>query len=228
MREADDVAMARGFFGYGRWEAPYWFLGPEQGKGPGEGPENDARVAAWVKLGKPEVCDCYQYHSEIRDLRWHTGMPPLQWTWRPLMLFLLAYLGRSTGNEALRAYQRDRWGRIKGETCVIELSAHAARSLATPSNRLAFRQERIETIRERIARHGPKLVLMYGKHSDEWARVADGPLHPDTFERRGATIFVQAPAPTSHGRKNEDWTSLAESIRRQHATFSSLPNSPLN
>jgi hypothetical protein len=25
--------MAEDFFGYGRWEAPYWFIGPEAGMG---------------------------------------------------------------------------------------------------------------------------------------------------------------------------------------------------
>lgn len=28
------LEMAKRSFGYGRWEAPYWFIGPEQGMGP--------------------------------------------------------------------------------------------------------------------------------------------------------------------------------------------------
>ena len=48
-------AMARGNYGYGRWEAPYWFIGPEQGMGQHEKTDLTQRVEAWIELGQQEL-----------------------------------------------------------------------------------------------------------------------------------------------------------------------------
>lgn len=45
------LEMARRSFGFGRWEAPYWFIGPEQGQGPHENGDLGLRLKAWHQLG---------------------------------------------------------------------------------------------------------------------------------------------------------------------------------
>ena len=40
------------------------------------------------------------------------------------MLLLMTFLGRPTDNESQPRYQRDEWGTLNSETCMIELSAH--------------------------------------------------------------------------------------------------------
>jgi len=49
----DELAMAHGNYGYGRWEATYWFIGPEQGMGLHEDNDLTLRVQAWLELGGP-------------------------------------------------------------------------------------------------------------------------------------------------------------------------------
>lgn len=80
-----ELEMASQFYGYGNWEPPYWFIGPEQGKGRKEGDDNAGRAQAWAKLGKPDLCDCKGFHVEIGENSWHREPPPgpaLQRTWR--------------------------------------------------------------------------------------------------------------------------------------------------
>jgi hypothetical protein len=46
MDDGLELEMAQNCFGYGRWDAPYWFIGPEQGKGNDEPDDNTLRVLA--------------------------------------------------------------------------------------------------------------------------------------------------------------------------------------
>ena len=137
--DADVREMAMRSFGYGRWDAPYWFIGPEQAQGRFEENDLKQRVKAWSLFGKYELDDCRAFHAQIRESRWHRSKPALQPTWRPLLILLMAFLGKPVDNETLRAYQRDRWGSRSGETCVIELSGLAAASLAVERDRESFR-----------------------------------------------------------------------------------------
>lgn len=172
---SDELEMARTFYGYGRWDAPYWFIGPEPGKGPGEITDNTPRVEAWVELQKRELCDCKEFHQRIGQKDWHRNSPrkpSLQRTWRPLMLLLKTFLDDSVPRDHLRSYQRDSWGREQGETCVIELSALAAQGLDTPVDRSRFREQRIDEIRAKVRNHKPQLVVMYGKDQKQhWRQL---------------------------------------------------------
>ena len=125
----DEVEMAQRFFGDGCWKAPYWFIGPEEGKGPREPVDNASRVDAWVKLGKCELCDCKAFHHQIGETRWHRELrdkPVLQRTLAPSNP---SFLNKPAGQDDLRDYQRDSWGRQNGrETCIIELSGLGCKS----------------------------------------------------------------------------------------------------
>src|SRR5579859_7409872 len=117
--EHDFSEMARQSFGYGRWDAPYWFIGPEQGQSSAENDDLTHRFKAWRDLGSPELCDLEEFHRAINEHSWHRK---LQRTWRPLMLLLMTFLEKRADKGSLLSYQRDEWGRAIGETCVIELS----------------------------------------------------------------------------------------------------------
>jgi hypothetical protein len=66
----DMLSMACRNYGYGRWKAPYWFIGPEQGMGLHEN-GLDRRVKAWLALGSLELNDCREFHHRIGEMRWH-------------------------------------------------------------------------------------------------------------------------------------------------------------
>jgi hypothetical protein len=224
---SDELEMARHFYGFGRWDAPYWFIGPEQGKGPGESVDNSPRVNAWLKLQKPELCDCRAFHELIGEQNWHRdsrGEPRLQRTWRPLMLLLKSFLNHPASPDDLRNYQRDFWGRGEtGETCVIELSAVAAKALRTEIDRMRFREERVGWIREQIGTHKPRLMVMYGKSEKRyWQDIAEAQLEFERPYMAAGTIFVMTPHPNTRGRTDSDWVSLGARLRELE---NSLPES---
>jgi len=211
--------MALRCYGYGRWEAPYWFIGPEQGQG---NETLECRVEAWTALGAKDLCDCREFSERICDDRWHRPNPKPQNTWMPLICLLMGFLGRSTNKESLIAYQRDRWGMLdNGETCVIELLGLPAKSLKTPRDRKTFRAERIDVIRDKIRVHRPKLVVMYGKsHKNSWDQIA----LPRAFSEDNVivcdegTILFYARHPTNGGPARHWWEDRGKMLRETSQT----------
>lgn len=217
-------AMACGSYGYGSWHAPYWFIGPEQGMGPHENGDIKSRIHCWRQHGSLELNDCRDFHRCIREVRWHFKEPrvKLQGTWRPLLLLLMTFLGRPADKESLRSYQRDRWGALDGETCVIELSGLAAPNMMEAQDTTPFLRQRIEAIRNRIRDHRPKLVVMYGKEKKpSWEQIAERefPCEPTPFFCKGPTLLAMAPHPVwpiKVGGKyvvNEYWIGLGQKLR---------------
>jgi hypothetical protein len=214
----DEQRMALGCFGYGRWDAPYWFIGPEQGKGRKEAGANALRINAWLRLGATELSDCREFHSLIGESDWHKETPVLQRTWRPLIVLLMTFLGKSVAQESIRAYQRDCWGREKksdGETCVIELAGLAAKSLKVPMARSQFSKERTALIRQRMLTHKPTFVVMYGLGAKKhWNVIAEGcTLVRDNVATLGSTMIALAPHPNEFGREDAAWIELGRKLR---------------
>lgn len=216
--EAHDLYLiAREWFGYGRWSAPYWFIGPEPSMGRGDDDSLNVRCRAWVELGRGELVDCIEHHRAFGVRRWHRTRPATQPTWRQLIRLVLAYKAEPTELEAVREYQRTQWGTAQGEVCVVELCAHAAPSLRTPRDRQAFRQERIDVLRTRIKQHEPTFVVCYGAgNCSDWEALAGGPFGPDGRRWMGRTVLVEAKHPVG-GKPAEPasyWTDLGEELRR--------------
>jgi hypothetical protein len=218
VRIDDDVReMARQSYGYGSWAAPHWFIGPEQGQGRHEKDDDlKPRVEAWRHFGGRELDDCRDFHDRIDEQRWHRERPQLQKTWRRLMLLLMTFLGRQTDDESLSKYQRDQWGRLSGETCVIELSGLAARSAKVRRDRKSFRRERIKIIRERMLHYKPELVVMYGvSEKRHWEAIAEQRFPRENILKLGRTIVALALHPTTwgNGAPDEYWQELGERLR---------------
>lgn len=136
-----DEEMARTFFGYGSWSAPYWFIGPEQGKDRGEAEADTSSVQVWDTLGRPEPCDCLTFHEQLGDPTWHREKP-LQRTWEPRILALLTMIGKPAELDDRREYQRC-WGKQESETCVIDLSSSSSRRLSDSEVRMRYWCERL-------------------------------------------------------------------------------------
>ena len=178
--------MAREWYGYGRWEAPYWFIGPEPGNPEGENLQE--RCAAWSKLGRGELLDCKDHHVGFGWCDWHreSPPPPTQPTWRQLIRLTLAVSnGTEPTLEEIRRDQQRHWGRRRDEepnkdqTCVIELCSLAAKGLKVKKNvkfdPTLFIEDRIEKIRARIRTYKPAFVVMYGKKDwSSWEVIAGG------------------------------------------------------
>lgn len=227
MTDSKALAAER-WFGYGRWDAPYWFIGKEPG-----GSDDPEQYASWTRLGGSELIDCRDHDLDCPSGRgpgigmWHGGEPRLQSTWRPLIAMLLAYEGSTTYDvSAVREYQDDRWGRTDGDTAVLELSAVAAPSTSYADDlRQRHLPARTETLRKRIREHAPKFVVFYGAGIDPvhgrpyleyWSDIAQRSLTLDEPVIVDGTVFVAEPHPTAHGTTNAHWVELGHRLRSMH------------
>jgi hypothetical protein len=212
------------WFGYGRWNAPYWFMGKEPGGG------DDPEVyRSWERLGAGELIDCRAHDIDCPSVRepgmWHGGeRPPLQKTWRPLITMVLAFEGAETYEEdAVRQYQDERWGTAQGDTAVLELSAIAAKTVShVEAMRLMHLGDRIDTFRQHLANIPPQFVVFYGLGTDpvhevpylqHWSAIAQHDLVPDEPVLIGETIFVAQKHPVAHGTTTAHWAHLGRRVR---------------
>lgn len=212
-----ELKMAQHFYGYGRWEAPYWFIGPEQGQGKSENDKLGARADAWNGLGRPELADLKRYHDLLEPGKHtHDGAAFVP-TWRRLILALKAYQMVSTEKEALRDYQCKRLGRVdkNGETCLLELSGLPARDSRVARDRELFLKERKTEIAHRIRLHSPQFVLMYGAMQREhWQQVAGGALEIDRVRKIGRTAFLYTRHPARDGRPDTHWKEIGLNLKQ--------------
>ena len=209
MTDARDAA-ARRWFGYGRWDAPYWFVGMEPG-----GTDDNTSYDVWRALGGTELIDCRKHHLCSGYTRWHcSDRPPTQSTWRRLIQALLAFKGEPTDMDAVSRYQRDCFGSEHGETAVIELSALNAPNIQADVERTVHRDARIEDLRKRIETYQPRFAIFYGTtYRHEYARVA-GTFGTDGTTQLKQTLCVLIPHPTAPGGPAPAyWIALGQAIR---------------
>lgn len=197
-------AAAESWFGYGRWNAKYWFVGMEPG-----GDDGHASYDAWHDLGATELIDCREHHLWKRKVlgledrkwtRWHDDAPGrrTQPTWRRLIQLLLAFEGEPTDLDTVHEYQKHRLGRLDGETAVIELGALHAPGLATKVDRELHRESRISIIRARLIENKPAFAVCYGyAFANQYARVVGREFDANGFAWCGPTLCVLTPGPTS-------------------------------
>jgi len=67
-------AYCKQFFGYGRWDAPVWFVGLEEA-GAGTQEELQARLSAWDQRGRRELEDAPAFYPACGQPQWHGRMP---------------------------------------------------------------------------------------------------------------------------------------------------------
>ena len=205
-------AYCKQFFGYGRWDAPVWFVGLEEA-GAGTPEELQVRLAAWDQRGRRELEDAPAFYPTCGQHQWHGPNATLQRTWRQLIRILLLARGEPVAEEALLEYQKHTLGALSGHVCLTELSPLPTRKQTHwpyaghqglpewgESRALfaaAFAALRAATLREKIALHHPRVVVFYfWKHRRSAEAVAGGefcPVLPEKLlglERNGTAYFV--------------------------------------
>lgn len=178
-----------GFFGYGVFRAPHWFMGMEEGGG-SSSEEIKCRLRAWSELGCPELADLEEFHCRARiGAKWFGDRPRIQMTWRGAIRILLSYKnGTFPSIEAVRGYQATEFARRRGETTMMQLlplpspNARAWKyarwsDLSWLANRPAYRRhllrQRVDALRCLVSQHRPETVVFFGKGCREsWEAIA--------------------------------------------------------
>jgi hypothetical protein len=197
---------AAGWFGYGCWAAPYWFVGMEPG-----GADEACWYDSWERLGATELSDCREHHIGANYFKWHSGKrPPTQPTWRRLIQLLLSYEGKASDLCAVAAYQRDKWGRSGGDTALVEVSALRARNLSAEIDRLSHQDRRLKVISARLVQAAPTFVVFYGKeYRSIYERITGIPFGIDGTAQLGGTLCVLVAHPAARSiapsMKTEAW-----------------------
>jgi hypothetical protein len=236
----DDLleAFIRGFYGYGTYLAPLWFVGMEEGGG-NDLREIEKRLDAWDTRGRLELEDLPSYHTEIGITSNIGPTPKLQTTWTRLVRVFLASQGAVPESESIRTYQGSSLGTSRGQTCLVELlplpspdakhwhnySSHSA--LPYLKDRATYekhvRPHRIVRLQEKLREHTPRWVVFYGSGTQQmahWKNIAEATFGntslEDTFvAKRAGTIFVAMKHPARPtGIPNEYFDQVGSILAR--------------
>lgn len=152
---------SRNYFGYGRWNSPYWFIGLESGGKERE----DISISAWEKMGMGELLDCKLHHFNMGIDKHHKDNPVAGQTFRKLIKIFLAFKnGKEPHIKEINEYMKSSWGSATGETLVINISATPAQNIKIKvKNRDKYHEDRISYIIQKIKENKPVFVIIYGK-----------------------------------------------------------------
>jgi hypothetical protein len=206
----DQKAMALGWYGYGHWSAPYWFIGIEPG-----GDELDACVRMWTALGRGELLDIAAHHED-HGVDWfgETATQP-QPTWQKLIWLMLASKGLELSPEATLAYQKGHLGRAGDESALIEISSLPAKHNGVEIPRELFRQERENVIAKRMRQHNPRFLVFYSPapvYQKSWAAIAGVSLARDVPVVVGKTVCLMTYHPNGEWSKAY-WAERGRQLR---------------
>lgn len=225
-------AFINGFYGFGKYEASYWFIGMEEG-GADTAEKIARQLELWDRWGRKELLDVAEYAREMDITRWYGDRPKLQPTWKHLMRVALTAEGRPSDKEAMRKYQTTEWGTRDGNVSIVELLPLPAPSISSwlykdistlpyLVSRKTYREHvvgsRIVHLRERIKEHEPKAVVLYGSGYDEyWKRIAgvdEWETSPEgvRFAKVGPTLFAPSKHPVAHGATNAYFENIGRLI----------------
>lgn len=228
-----------GFFGYGNLNAPYWFIGKEEGGGK-DLDENFRRIQSWEYFSKQTTVDLIDYHFKLgftdRELN------NIQSTWTKLVQILLSIEGKEGTKEERRFYQRNNLGRIQGNNCCLELMPMASRGTGLWLWEEVFREyysindreeyffktvpKRIKKIKELIRQFTPKLIVFYSTQSDyiqKWNEIVDvrdwqwvqlTKFMKYGWFKRDSSLYVITTHPTMKGITNKDFPEIGRFIRK--------------
>lgn len=227
----DERYLAEKCFGYGRWQAKYWFVGLEERLDPSDKGDRSKRAKAFRKLNRDGLCDLFEFHKEIGEDEWFGGIK-LQPTWGRLIWLLMKYLPHGDpGYSSLLRYQNLHWGRSDGDTLVTELSGLPADS-AAEGRKLdherfkncqrelkKIKEDRIKELSDRVVKYQPELVIMYGKtQKQHWPIIAGIPLELDVPARAmgGKPLFLYTSHRNGYGLTNEYWEHVAAALSREY------------
>jgi hypothetical protein len=219
----EQLYLAETCYGYGSWDAPYWFIGPEQGQDKNENGIN-SRYRALRDLQIDGLCDCRTFHSAVEgnaafNIR-ANGKMKLQNTWNYQIELLYGYWGKVSSPEIRRSYQGGDWGSKDGKTCITELRGLPAHNGKLSVDQDTYLEGRAKFLRKKVQSHSPEFVVFYGTGDQMyWDKIADCDLVLDTVSPNKKTAFAYLPHPNARKdlkRSLGHWRSIGETLCQAH------------
>lgn len=220
-------AFIRGFFGYGNYTGRYWFVGMEEGGG-NTLSEVELRVRLWTQRGQRELEDVADYHRALGATQFFTQPTVIQPTWNKLIRVVLATQQSTPTLDMVKTYQREMFGRLDSNICLLELLPLPSPSIGKwiysdfvavegLQSRETYRNHyaafRALHLKRKIAEHRPMAVVFYSVDSwyrQWWQMIADttfevsnidGAIYYSAFLRDTKFFVVKHPA--SRGITND-------------------------
>ena len=147
------AAFMESFYGYGNYQARFWFIGMEEGGGETIA-DISKRLKAWDERGRNELEDVAGFHKDIGINHLFNKHPELQPTWKQLIRIVLTATEQGNDTESIRTYQEKLLGRTDGDTCMLELfplpSPNTSTWLYGDNSSISYLTDR-KTYRKRLA-----------------------------------------------------------------------------
>jgi len=226
------LEFANGFYGYGDYQASYWFLGMEEGGG-NSVDEINRRISTWKVRGGMELEDIVEYHRAIGISKYFDEKPKIQNTWGKQIRFMHGYKNKPINTESVRNFQRDCWGRKNSDSCIFDLFPLPSPSTSEwiygnksalnilkdrETYRNAFLQSRANHIRDRIDKFKPEIVCAFGTtYLNYWKTLVDGEFYKEEkfySINIGTTKFVVLQHPAAIGITNDYFYNVGELVAK--------------
>ena len=211
-----------GYFGFGRYGAPVWLIGPGDDVLGRKMPDISLRLLGWHRRGQREMDDLADFYLATGSCKWLGKNAQVHRSWGRLCRFFLALRNEPLSDEAVRQFQGERFGRRDEDLCLIHLLAAnpttkpwpfqgSTSSFLTSTDAYVERYvaQREGHVAIRMQRHRPELVVFYDlTHRRVWEELAGRSFHrtalPSCFEASGnGSRFLMLRHPESVGTTND-------------------------
>ena len=195
------------FFGYGNIKSDIWFIGHEEGSKQNSIKELKQRVQVWKKLGKKTLCDCRDFHIELKmgnEEPFTKGKAQKTW-WSYIKLLILIQNLNINDEASKRIYLQHKFAKHNSDHALIEIFPLTCSNLPSwnyseLSNQIDYFETkekyrnhvvdlRIKKITNLIKEHKPKVIIFNGigngkyKTFDFWERIIDDKFEEVSFGR---------------------------------------------
>lgn len=229
------AAFTESFYGYGNYQAQFWFIGMEEGGGETVA-DISQRLKIWNERGCNELEDLAEFHNAVGIAHLFNEHPELQPTWKQLIRIVLTATEQGTDTESIRTYQKNILGRIDGDTCLLELLPLPSPNTRTwlygnnssvpyLADRKIYRKHlinlRIAHLKTRLSFYKPKVVIFYGRtYQKYWREIAGIEIREkfsDNIEYgiNGKTLFIITFHPADRRTSNEYFNQVGRLILKE-------------
>ncbi len=221
----------KNFWGYGNLNAPYWFIGMEEGFSE----EKENLFKRFKASEGKQICDVSDLKIDpVSYSLFETGAPLNRTYKRLIQMILYNETGTHADNETIKQFQIEKLGRTDSNNAILELMPLPSKSTNTKDWLYAdthieglssrkeyletYKPERITALRNLIQKHKPKYAICYSlSYQEDWQQLTDS-LFVEVTPRRmylakdGATTIAITPHSVTHGLSNQDWQMIIEEL----------------